>query len=127
MREILFRGQTRKLRPIDADELKKSMDCDGAVKYGNDGVEQTERSYSTLMRYEIADYIDDAPTLEMEPVRHGRWMEIPNEYVSVAGEKGSYYGHVTSCSICHEVNPNAFKTNYCPCCGAKMDVERRKE
>lgn len=72
------------MRPIDADELKKSMDCDGAVKYGNDGVEQTERSYSTLMRYEIADYIDDAPTLDVVDVI--RCKDCKNVTLTSSGE-----------------------------------------
>lgn len=61
------------------------------------------------------------PTVDAEPVRHGRWDNIPNTYMTVASKFGSYSGYATSCSVCHEVNPNAYKTNYCPNCGAKMD------
>lgn len=45
----------------------------------------------------------------------------PHTYMSVASKDGTYHGNATSCSVCHEVNPNAYKTNYCPNCGAKMD------
>lgn len=55
------------------------------------------------------------------PVVHGRWDDIPNEYMSVVSKTGAYHGNATTCSVCHEVNPNAFKTNYCPNCGAMMD------
>ena len=68
--------------------------------------------------------IDDiiyAPAADVVEVKHGQWDEIPNRYMSISGKDGSYSGHATSCSVCHEVNPNAFKTNYCPNCGAKMD------
>ena len=51
----------------------------------------------------------------------GTWDEIPNTYMSVASKDGSYSGNATSCSVCHEVNPNAYKTNYCPNCGKKMN------
>lgn len=68
---------------------------------------------------EICAVIDNAPTVNA--VVHGYWDEIPNKYMSVSTKKGSYSGHATSCSVCHEVNPNAFKTNYCPNCGVKMD------
>ena len=66
--------------------------------------------------------IDNAPTVDAVEVVHGRWDEIPNKYMSVSTKNGSYSGHATSCSVCHEVNPNLFKTNYCPNCGAKMDI-----
>lgn len=61
------------------------------------------------------------PPADVMPVRHGRWDDIPNKYMAVASKDGSYHGHATTCSVCHEVNPNAFKTNYCPNCGSKMD------
>lgn len=63
------------------------------------------------------------PAADVELVRHGRWMDIPNAYVSVASKNGAYHGNATACSECHEINPNAYKTNYCPICGAKMDLE----
>lgn len=46
------------------------MNVENAVKYGNETPEQLHNSYGTMMRYEIADYIDDAPTVEaVEVVR----------------------------------------------------------
>ena len=58
---------------------------------------------------------------DVAPVVHGRWDDIPNEYMSVVSKTGAYHGNATTCSVCHEVNPNAYKTNYCPNCGARMD------
>ena len=58
---------------------------------------------------------------EFAPVVHGHWDCIPNQYMAVASKDGKYFGNATVCSVCHEVNPNAYKTNYCPNCGAKMD------
>ena len=54
--------------------------------------------------------IDDAPTVEAEPVRHGRWT-VTRWFVQ--------------CSECGEAFPLT-PTNYCPNCGAKMD-ERKEE
>lgn len=71
-------------------------------------------NYATLI-------LREAPTVDVAPVRHGRWDNIPNTYMCVSGKDGSYHGCATSCSVCHEINPNAYKTNYCPNCGAKMD------
>ena len=72
----------------------------------------------------ITDSEDGVPCdhlIEVKPVVHGRWDKIPNSYISVATKNGSYSGSATSCSVCKEINPNAYKTNYCPNCGAKMD------
>lgn len=52
------------MRLIDADALLENYDLKNAVKYGNKSAEQRDKSYSTLMMYEIADMIDDAPTIE---------------------------------------------------------------
>lgn len=71
----------------------------------------------------LYDEMKDLPSADVSPVVHGKWDEIPNQYMSVVGKDGSYHGNVTSCSVCHEINPNAYKTNYCPNCGAKMDLE----
>lgn len=52
--------------------------------------------------------IATAPTIEAEPIKHGRWIIIDGEVV---------------CSECCEHN---LETNYCPNCGARMD-ERSNE
>lgn len=65
--------------------------------------------------------IANIPPADVAPVVHGRWDCIPNTYVSVASKDGAYSGNATTCSACHEVNPNEYKTNYCPNCGARMD------
>lgn len=58
------------MRLIDADELFNWGDkkLKNAVKYGNENAEQQSWSYSTLMMYEIADEIDEAPTIDAVPV-----------------------------------------------------------
>ena len=65
-----------------------------------------------------AEDVEDAPTIDAEPVRHGRWELIEEqqwncEFMILVAYK---------CSECgKEIVPN--KENYCPNCGAKMDVE----
>ena len=98
---------------------------------GMDEYIEREAAYKTIMsdppdaHYPkwYADKILAIPAADVAPVRHGRWDNIPNTYMCVAGKDGSYHGNATSCSVCHEINPNAYKTNYCPNCGAKMDLE----
>ena len=54
--------------------------------------------------------IEAAPTIEAEPVRHGRW--IPQDVTFTR----------FMCSACKSRN-HAYRTDYCPNCGAKMDEE----
>ena len=66
----------------------------------------------------------NAPTIEAEPVRHGRWFDT-----GVENETGNIY----FCSVCNKYNnPNKKdvemkrakeKPAYCPNCGAKMGGE----
>lgn len=62
--------------------------------------------------------ISNMPTVEAEPVRHGKWIE----------EDDYEYGENTwRCSVCGEPyvliegTPKQNLYNYCPNCGAKMD------
>ena len=92
---------------IDREALLKNFcgfDLTECVKYGNKTKEQTARSYGTLMMYEIADVIEDAPAADVAPVVHGRWIKgAPNPYCS-------------ECFVeCRDETP------FCPHCGAKMD------
>ena len=50
------------MRLIDADVLLEQYNLKDATKYGNKDAEQQAHSYSTMMMYEIADMIEDAPT-----------------------------------------------------------------
>lgn len=55
---------------IDRDELLKRYGLDKATKYGNKDKEQQDFSYDTMFMYEIADMIEDAPTVDaVEVVR----------------------------------------------------------
>lgn len=51
------------MRLIDADALLEQYNLKDATKYGNKNAEQQAHSYDTLMMYEIADMIEDAPTV----------------------------------------------------------------
>lgn len=105
------------MRPIDADELKRLIGIEDAVKYGNETEEQLHNSYATLMNYEIADYIDDMPTIDYAPVRRGEWWRDVWEDETIEPHKMRYAGY--RCSRCYF--GTAMKRPYCPNCGAKMD------
>ena len=89
--------KTNEVRPIDANALKTSFEEDGH-----------------LSNY-IEEFIDNAPTIDAEPVRHGRWLY--NSYPTV------WYGHGEPPEwVCSECEERAYNTyDYCPNCGAKMD------
>ena len=56
--------------------------------------------------------IDNAPTIEAEPVRHGRWVNTHSD------------SEFVQCCLCKYPVYAAWNvTNYCPNCGAKMDLE----
>ena len=69
----------------------------------NDSPEQV--GYS---REDAADCIRYMDAADVSPVRHGRWLHRKNG--------------VAYCSEC-EVDTVEDETNYCPNCGAKMDLE----
>ena len=71
-----------------------------------DALETHEIYEGEWIRVVYADDIDNTPTIEAEPVRHGRW-----EYKHFSSEP--------HCSLCLAEYP--IETNYCHNCGAKMD------
>lgn len=89
------------MRLIDADELREKF-CRDDLGFG----------YCVDCSWNRAcEKIQDAPTVDNELVRHGHWEEIRNAY-------GELEGWLCECG--REVKS---KYNYCPNCGAKMDLE----
>ena len=60
-KDIVLTEQEIRANAIDefADRLSKYLNVESATKYGNKDAEQQRNSYDTLMKYEIADAIDD--------------------------------------------------------------------
>ena len=105
------------MRPIDADALKEHMGIVDATKYGNKNAQQMHNSYGTLMCYEIADYIDDMPALDVQPVKRGEWVMV-DEYCNHAK---TY--ECTACRGAVELDryTRCCDYDFCPNCGAKME------
>lgn len=87
------------MRLIDADVLKEYLGCDG------------DNKYSSMIMHEIADCIDEQPTIDAKPAMHGHWIEVRDRWGSCVGEK---------CSECGRRVKNGGE-NFCPKCGLKMD------
>lgn len=96
------------MRLIDADALAEKAYWHGEhPDVGNpfaEGVEAVDMSD-----------IDNAPTIEVEPVRHGRWIDVYG---------GRYANAKYICSCCgkraHSDDWKWELSDFCPNCGAKM-------
>ncbi|MDE7229851.1 MAG: hypothetical protein K2N56_05160 [Oscillospiraceae bacterium] len=93
-------------RYIDADKLieELSAGCMPICEKGISGVLGDESC--------IKDYIDNAPTADVRPERHGHWSS------EKIGYKGIRFRRCFGCGHCGVDDEYA---NYCARCGAKMD------
>lgn len=63
----------------------------------------------------IAIEIEGLPAADVEPVRSGRW-----------GKKQGGFWEFANCSVCGQKAATVgIPPNYCPNCGAKMDLEEK--
>ena len=99
---------------IERGALLKAIGCENAVKYGNKSAEQQHKSYSSMMLYENADEINDAPAADVEPVVRGTWVEMRDPYGDLTGWIHEECGRETNAA-----------TEYCSKCGAKMTFVER--
>lgn len=83
-------------RYIDAEKIKYTEYINGDVTVSKDLVEKI-------------------PTADVQEVKHGRWL---------FGRFGS--GWCSECDHCGFVRGEDDVPNYCPNCGAKMDLESKK-
>lgn len=106
------------MRMIDADELKENIS-----KYEFTAPnERYKQGGECVLNFYMPKIIDDAPTIDAEPVRHGKWEEISS--VRKIGKCNIPISKCVCCgfSLCDILNNNGLY-NYCPNCGAKMDQE----
>ena len=103
-------------RLIDADALnaemyRKSFEVDDGRNIWNSGL---------WIRYKIfEEAIRDAPTIDVVPVVHGRWID--------EGQYADYHPHhAWRCSECgeHVIEIDTPWYKYCPNCGADMRGEQ---
>ena len=78
-----------------------------------------DMNQQTLYDYEIGKWVHifDIPTVDVEPIRHGHWIDA-----------SSGYAFNFCCSECGFIVHEQFILNYkyCPNCGANMD-ERKED
>ena len=125
---------------ISRRALLRDMGLENAVKYGNQTTEQQHNSYSTLMKYEIADYIQDAPAEDAELIVHAYWKEVnqkgwmpwgylitPELTCSNCGEEAVNYSVSYSEQGGSVRSWSWIKTRRCPWCGAYMDAKETED
>lgn len=96
------------MRLIDADALEIRV---------RSGILKDEIMY--LPGVDVYKSIENAPTIEAEPVRHGRWVaERCNHKPSRCKNPEKWVKY--KCSECGYSNGRK-RGNFCPNCGAKMD------
>ena len=97
------------MRLIDTDKLLEKTEC--LFKDLNSTEDYMGIGYNHGVGDSIA-IIKNAPTIEAEPVKHGRWTKI---------------GHIENTWLVSKCSECGYQTidagNYCPNCGAKMDPE----
>ena len=86
------------MRIIDADYVKSKLN---------------KSALGGHLHYYVCGVIDDAPTIDAEPVKHARWVWDSN---APHREHGAY--KCSNCG-CH----SDFEENYCYNCGYKMDLK----
>ena len=85
----------------------------------------TECNITKIVAMECANELNGLPTVDAEPVRHGKWVPCAGKpciwYCSECGERISYNQacrtYKPTSKPVHEVN------RWCRSCGARMDLE----
>ena len=85
--------------------LEKLDECDKLVRNLTANVDDKDEMIVTLSV--VRKFVNNRPAVDAEPVRHGRWE------------------HGLQCPFCNQIDTT--KPNYCPNCGAKMDLEDMKD
>lgn len=110
------------MRLIDADALKTTH------------FYPTNTPNAPVLSLISLEAINDAPTIDAEPVRHGRWITYLYMYAYETGKEEDEWqvvdaeddGRIAHCSLCGgfallDGGEDYVHSKYCPHCGAKMD------
>lgn len=104
---------------IDAEKLINAINL--AVVAADRGTAAGLHPLTRSIIARLIKLIENQPVVELSAgadvveVRHGKWEKDENKY--------------RYCSNCKEYSPDGgiIMTPYCPCCGAKMDAERKEK
>lgn len=100
------------MRLIDADELLERLrNAEAFYRHETAGDFDMGRA---LGLEEAREKVAEQPTIEAEPVKHGRWNINPD-------------GYYPYCSECKEEPKSGKMTRFCQNCGARMDGDTNEE
>ena len=100
---------------IDKQEtLKKMCELCGYCEKFEESMRKTH-PYFVADKCNVYKFLAKQPTVEAEPVRHGRWID--------GASRGSYSIY---CSYCGSHKETICPSEYCPTCGARMDAEKEE-
>ena len=107
------------MRLIDADALEKSLTEKGDDYKVSMFATSDDCNIARIVAFECAEEVKNAPTIEAEPVRHGRW------YIPTGMMPAAHHGR-HRCSVCghmalYERPGKECLSAYCPNCFAKMN------
>lgn len=104
------------MRLIDADALLENG-IKVSYGYNDDGI-------VLIPMGEVRQSIRNAPTIEAEPVRHGKWIDkgLEGDFSWQLDGRGSCW-RVLECSACGGKLCGMPGSDFCPRCGAKMDLK----
>ena len=104
------------MKLCDLDEIKVCVDRQYQYCHGYTGSKKTIYREAILA---VKSILHSTKLVDAVPVQHGHWIYIKK------------YG-IYECSVCHEVDKDCSdyysahivtEQDYCPCCGAKMDLQ----
>lgn len=108
-------------RYIDADFIKTGLKQEFCTACSGDYENKRQCCVACDIAYAII-LMDVTPTADVEPVRHGRWIECDYKRLE-HGMIETYPKAGYCCSVCRtafEKKKMTYK-QHCPHCGAKMD------
>ncbi|MEG1497654.1 MAG: hypothetical protein RR385_09815 [Clostridiales bacterium] len=113
-------------RYIDADalfeKLLKTMDGLHAAAARHDGNDDHQGIWMAEGMETFLSDLNHYPTADVAPVVHGRWVGFETEsWKSGKPIMKKYY----RCYQCRKAS--VVRSNFCPYCGAKMDLEARND
>lgn len=102
------------MRLIDADALNSAL----CVKCANGEISDTCK----VTGCGVVEIVGIMPTIEAEPVRHGRWI-LCKDQTGVDNDNNNF---AYFCSCCHyqDVHATRADVKYCWNCGARMDGDK---
>lgn len=102
------------MRLIDADSLKEGIkELKRSPWYNNDINPSWQQGIKDAVHVVETLCIDEQPTIDAVPARHGHWIGIDDEPCEV-----------WECDVCGYIYETDSKLHrYCPYCGARMDKD----